>query len=253
MANNSIVPFVGSTSTFALEGEPTPVNQIVVADAMEHEAEHVATTPLAMLPAPTTKEGPVGASRGSADPLVRPHPEERPSGPRSALSSIKLSASMKGRGGRVSAAQRPTTGELRHKDIAKRLFANPLPPVPLEEGKRLVFSVTSKSGNVVSHNYTTDTYTPASPTPQPRFHVVGIRTPGGQYESDEDDKVLKGPKVAQLLRNIIEMRKEHKRLSDQVAELTLELKSVRDDYDTFCRGLCSKVNTLAKTIGKNDA
>ncbi|RLM74386.1 hypothetical protein C2845_PM15G04120 [Panicum miliaceum] len=136
---------------------------------------------------------------------------------------------------------------------------------------------------------------PDNPPAQVRFHVVGIRTPGGgygkglmpgpspkrkrdesidsspraskvkrhispppitrpggHYES-EDYKVLKGPKVAQLLRNIIEMRKEHKKLSDQVAELTLELKFVRDDYDTLRRGLCSKVNSLAKTIGKNGA
>ncbi|RLN22445.1 hypothetical protein C2845_PM07G09240 [Panicum miliaceum] len=49
------------------------------------------------------------------------------------------------------------------------------------------------------------------------------------------------------------MRKEHKKLSDQVAELTLELKSIKDDCDTLRRGLCSKVNTLAKTIGKNSA
>ncbi|RLM69976.1 hypothetical protein C2845_PM17G09680 [Panicum miliaceum] len=85
---------------------------------------------------------------------------------------------------------------------------------------------------------------PISPPP--------ITRPGGHYDS-EDDKVLKGPKVAHLLCNIIEMRKEHKKLSDQVAELTLELKSIRDDYDTLRRGLCSKVNTLAKTIGKNGA
>ncbi|RLN22918.1 hypothetical protein C2845_PM07G38900 [Panicum miliaceum] len=79
-----------------------------------------------------------------------------------------------------------------------------------------------------------------------------ITRPGGHYES-EDDKVLKGPKVAQLLCNILEMCKEHKKLSDQVVELTLELKCVRDDYDTLRRSLCSKVNTLAKTIGKNGA
>ncbi|RLM69213.1 hypothetical protein C2845_PM17G07160 [Panicum miliaceum] len=79
-----------------------------------------------------------------------------------------------------------------------------------------------------------------------------IMRPSGQYESD-DDTILKGPKVAQLLRAIIEMRKEHKRLSDQMVELSLKLKSVKDDYDTLRLGLCSKVNTLAKTIRKNDA
>jgi len=42
----------------------------------------------------------------------------------------------------------------------------------------------------------------------------------GQDES-EDEKVLKGPKVIQLLRMIVEMRKEHKKLNDQLVEYTL--------------------------------
>jgi hypothetical protein len=76
--------------------------------------------------------------------------------------------------------------------------------------------------------------------------------PGGHYESS-DDKVLKGPKVVPLVRTILEMRNEHKKLSDQVAELSLELKSHKDEYDTLHCGLCSKVNNLAKTIGKDGA
>ena len=40
-----------------------------------------------------------------------------------------------------------------------------------------------------------------------------ITRPGGQYES-EDENVLKGPKVVQLLKTIIEMKKEHKKLAD---------------------------------------
>ncbi|RLM69905.1 hypothetical protein C2845_PM17G07980 [Panicum miliaceum] len=275
MANNSIVPFVGSTSTFALEGEPTP-------------AEHVATTPLAVLPAPTTKEGPRGASRGSTD------PPSSPSRPPSVQRFVKTSGAKVGRGGHSNNTQRPTTGALRPKGIGKKLFADLLSPLPLEKGQQYVYSITTKSGNVASHNYTTTgTYTPDSlPAHE---HVVGIRTPGGGYGKgimaslspkrkwDEsvdsfpraskvrrhispppitrpgghyeivDDKVLKGPTIAQLLRNIIEMSKEHKKLSDQVAVLTLELKSVKDDYDTLRRGLCSKINTLAKTIGKNNA
>jgi hypothetical protein len=83
-------------------------------------------------------------------------------------------------------------------------------------------------------------------TPPPITH------PGEQYES-EDDKVLKGPKVVQLLPSIFEMRKHHKKLSDQVAEPSLELKSLKDDYDTLRHGLCSKVNNLARTIGKDSA
>ena len=70
-----------------------------------------------------------------------------------------------------------------------------------------------------------------------------ITRPGGQYES-EDEKVLSGPKVVQLLRTIVTMKKEHQKLADQVAELTLELKSIKDDFETLCRGLCSKVACL---------
>ncbi|RLN12332.1 hypothetical protein C2845_PM09G12820 [Panicum miliaceum] len=229
MANNSIIPFVGSTSTFVLDGEPTAANQVVVADDNEQEAEHIVTTPLAVLPASTTKEGPGGANRGSTDPLVRPHPEERPLGPRSAPRSIKLSTSKKGRGSRVNTAQRPTTGELRLKDTTKHLFTDPLPPVPLEEGQRHVFSITSKSGNIAyalqSGGYRKGLMTGPSPKRKrdefvdssPRAskmvkrHVPPppITRPDGQYESDEDMS-LKGPKVAQLLRTIREMRKDNK-------------------------------------------
>jgi hypothetical protein len=63
-------------------------------------------------------------------------------------------------------------------------------------------------------------------------------------------RVLKGPKVVQLLKTIIEIRKEHKKLSDQVAELSLGLASLRDNYDTLHRGLCSKMQRLAKDVEK---
>jgi len=76
-----------------------------------------------------------------------------------------------------------------------------------------------------------------------------ITCPGGQYES-EDEKVLKGPKVAQLLRTIIKLRDGHKELSDRVAELTLELKSIKDDYDTLRRGLGVKMECLEKKVEK---
>jgi hypothetical protein len=83
-------------------------------------------------------------------------------------------------------------------------------------------------------------------TPHPITH------PGRKFEN-EDEKVLKGPKVIQLLRTIVEMCKKHKKLSDQMAELSLELKSLRDEYDTLHRGLCSKMNNFSKTIGKDGA
>ena len=133
----------------------------------------------------------------------------------------------------------------------KRLFADPLPPMPLEEGQEHIYSLYTKSRDVVSHNYvTTPTHTTTTPSPPQHFHIVGIRTlgrgngkglmlglspmdkgetesmasspegdkrvkrhippppitcPGGQFESD-DEQVLKGPKVAQLLRTVIKLR-----------------------------------------------
>ncbi|RLN05068.1 hypothetical protein C2845_PM13G23020 [Panicum miliaceum] len=78
-----------------------------------------------------------------------------------------------------------------------------------------------------------------------------ITRPGVQYES-EDDKVFKGPKVVQLLRTIVKMHEEHKKLSDQVAELTLDLKSARDDYDTLRRGRGVKIERLEKKVGKGN-
>ena len=76
-----------------------------------------------------------------------------------------------------------------------------------------------------------------------------ITRPGGQYES-EDEQVLKGPKVDQLLRTVIKLRDGHKELSDSVAELTLQLKSVKDDYDTLSRGLGVKIERLEKREGQ---
>ena len=40
-----------------------------------------------------------------------------------------------------------------------------------------------------------------------------ITLPGGQYES-EDEKVLKGPNVIQLLRTIVGLKKDNQKLTD---------------------------------------
>ena len=54
--------------------------------------------------------------------------------------------------------------------------------MPLEEGQEHVYSLHTKSSNVVSHNYvTTPTRTTTTPSPPQCFRVVGIRTPGGGY------------------------------------------------------------------------
>ena len=71
-----------------------------------------------------------------------------------------------------------------------------------------------------------------------------IMRPGGQYESD-DEKVLKGPKVAQLLRTDIKLRDGHK-------ELTLELMSIKDDYNTLHRGPGVKMECLEKHVEKGN-
>ena len=78
-----------------------------------------------------------------------------------------------------------------------------------------------------------------------------ITRPGGQFESD-DEQVLKGPKVALLLCTMIKLRDGHKELSDRVAELTLELKSIKDDYDMLRRGLGIKIECLEKRVEKGN-
>ena len=78
-----------------------------------------------------------------------------------------------------------------------------------------------------------------------------ITRPGGQYES-EDEQVLKGPKVTQLLRTMIKLCDGHKELSDRMAELTLELKSIKDDYDMLRRGLGVKIECLEKRVEKGN-
>jgi hypothetical protein len=78
-----------------------------------------------------------------------------------------------------------------------------------------------------------------------------IMRPGGQFESD-NEQVLKGPKVTQLLRTVIKLRDGHKELSDRVAELTLELMSVKDDFDTLRHGLGVKIECLEKRVEKGN-
>ena len=72
-----------------------------------------------------------------------------------------------------------------------------------------------------------------------------ITRPGGQYES-EDEKVLKGPRAVQLLKTVVALKKENQKQGDQLAELSLELKSVKDDLDTLRHGLSSRISRLKK-------
>jgi len=73
MAEKTIILFVGSESTYGLNGELSPAKQALASPAAEEEAMHIATTPLAILPAPGRKMAPRGAEEEAADPLVRPN------------------------------------------------------------------------------------------------------------------------------------------------------------------------------------
>ena len=154
MAGKAIVPFNEDLSTFALEGEPSPANLALAAMEVDQEAKHITKTPLAIIPALASEEMPRSAKGGPAEPLVRPNHHGGPSASRSTPHM--------GSGGSAC----PTTGMLTLKDVSKRLFANPLPPMPLEEGQEHVYSLYTKNGNVVSHNYVTPpTRTTTTPSP----------------------------------------------------------------------------------------
>ena len=182
MAGKAIIPFNAASSTFALEGEPSPANLALATMEVDQEAEHIAKTPLAVIPAPASKEAARGANRGLAEPLSRPNHLGGPSASRSLPHIVRKISAKRDRCPGSGGSARPTTGMLAPKDVSKRLFADPLPPMPLEEGQEHVYSLYTKSGNVISHNYvTTPTCTTTTPSPPQRFHVVGIRTPGGGY------------------------------------------------------------------------
>ena len=72
MAGKAIVPFNEASSTFALEGEPSPANLALATMEVDQEVEHIAKTPLAVIPAPASKEAARAAKGGSAEPPLRP-------------------------------------------------------------------------------------------------------------------------------------------------------------------------------------
>ena len=51
---------------------------------------------------------------------------------------------------------------------------------------------------------------------------------------------------------MIKLRDGQKEHSDHVAELTLELKSIKDDYDMLRRGLDVKIERLKKRVEKGN-
>ena len=134
---------------------------------VDQKAEHIAKTPLVVIPTPASKEQARGANRGPAEPLVRPNHADDPSDSRSTPRTIRKISAKRGRCPSSGGSARPTTGMLAPKDVSKRLLADPLPPMPLEEGQEHVYSLYTKSGDVISHNYVTTptrtTTTPSSP------------------------------------------------------------------------------------------
>ena len=139
MAGKAIVPFNEASSTFALEGEPSPANLAIAVMEVDQEAEHIAKTPLAVIPAPASKEAARGANRGLAEPLVRPNHLGGPSASRSSPRIVRKISAKRGRYPGSGGSACPTTGMLAPpKDVSKCLFADPLPPMPLEEGQEHV-------------------------------------------------------------------------------------------------------------------
>ena len=157
----------------------------------------------------------MSANRGSVEPLVWPNHLGSPSASRSTPRTIRKISAKWGRCLGSGGSARTATGMLVSKDVSKRLFADPLPPLPLEEGQEHVYSLYTKSGDVVSHNYvTTPTLTTATPSLPQRFHVVGIRTPGGGYgkglmprlspkDKGEAESVASSPKGAKCVKRHI--------------------------------------------------
>ena len=215
MAGKAVVPFNEASSTFVLEAEPSPGNLALAVMEVDQEAKHIAKTPLAVIPAPAPKGEARGADKGPAEPLVRPNHAGGPSAARSMPRTDRKIPAKRGRCSGSGGSARPTMGKLAPKDVSKHLFPDPLPPMLLEEGQEHVYSLYTKSGDVISHNYvTTPTRTTTTPSHPQHFHVVGIRTPGGGYgkglmpglspkDKGEAESVASSPKGAKRVKRHI--------------------------------------------------
>ena len=76
----------------------------------------------------------------------RPNHHDGPSASRSTPRTVRKISAKKGRCPGSGGSARPMTGMLAPKDVYKRLFADPLPLMPLEEGQEHVYSLYTKSG-----------------------------------------------------------------------------------------------------------
>ena len=127
MASKAIIPFNEASSTFALEGEPSRANLALAAMEVDQEAEHIAKTPLAVIPAPASKEAARGAKGRSAEPLVRPNHLSGPLASRSTPRTVRKISAKRGRCLSSGSSERLTTGMLAPKDVSKCLFRRSAP------------------------------------------------------------------------------------------------------------------------------
>src|SRR6185312_3643327 len=112
MAGKAIIPFNEASSTFALEGEPSPANLAIAVMEIDQEAEHIAKMPLAVIPAPAPKGEARGADKGPAEPLVRPNHAGGPSASRSTPRTTRKISAKRSSCPRSGGSAQPTMGML---------------------------------------------------------------------------------------------------------------------------------------------
>ena len=120
MPGKVIIPFNEASSMLALEGEPSPANLALAVMEINQEAEHIAKTPLAVIPAPAPKGEAWGAEKGPAQSLVRPNHLGGPSASRSTVRTVRKISAKRGKCPGSAGSARPTTGMLAPKDMSKR-------------------------------------------------------------------------------------------------------------------------------------
>ena len=150
MTSNSPALYTGSSSTFALEGMPSPANQdLLASEYVVEEAREFTMKPLAIMPPPNNG------------------------------SSLKSTArTMAPRGGAKTKCappnKRTSTGVLG----LKRKTPKESGP-SLQKGEKYKGSLVTPSGNVVFHSYSSPSVPSASPLPNSCFTIVGVRKPEG--------------------------------------------------------------------------
>ncbi|EAY85657.1 hypothetical protein OsI_07027 [Oryza sativa Indica Group] len=172
MAGKSLMPYIGSSSnnTYNIEGEPTLANQLIRVEEYTMEGVNaVWAQPLAAMPGSPAILEPIGELPGSAEPTplgpVQPPVRQRDPSPLAML-------------------RRPKFGGIRLPIElgllkARSLFQDDEKAAP-PPAERYVGTLFTKANDEVLHKYVTPTATPSTPK-EDRFHIQGVRTPGGGY------------------------------------------------------------------------